>query len=102
MLCSIKNLIFFYLTLLLYCSGFFVYLPSMLLDAQYLLSLSLEYLWHHLLFPGGLFVCLSKENAIKFCEELQELDGRPAWIIGDVVKGLKTAEISEDYKILEV
>lgn len=51
---------------------------------------------------GGLFVCLSKENAIKFCEELQELDGRPAWIIGDVVKGLKTAEISEDYKILEV
>ncbi len=36
---------------------------------------------------GGLFVALPKENAEAFCAELQELDGAPAWIIGDVVEG---------------
>lgn len=35
---------------------------------------------------GGLLVCLSEENAQKFVQEIQEIDGRPAWIIGKVVR----------------
>jgi len=34
---------------------------------------------------GGLFVCLSKESAESFCKEIEEIDGCPAWIIGNVV-----------------
>lgn len=36
---------------------------------------------------GGLLVCLSKENAQGFCDELKALDGVPCWIIGDVIAG---------------
>jgi len=35
---------------------------------------------------GGLLICLSKENAIEFCKEIEEIDGFPAWIIGNVIK----------------
>ncbi|XP_065910076.1 inactive selenide, water dikinase-like protein [Dysidea avara] len=51
---------------------------------------------------GGLMVCISKEKAQGFCEELQALDGVPAWIIGDVLPGNKTASIKPDVKIIEV
>ena len=54
---------------------------------------------------GGLMVCISKDKAQGFCEELkvykikyyvlytdcsmwQALDGVPAWIIGDVIPGI--------------
>ncbi len=60
-------------------------------------------------FTGGLMVCLPKDKAAAFCKEIevsfhqhatktqpnshffihcvQEIDGYPAWIIGDVVEG---------------
>jgi len=35
---------------------------------------------------GGLFICLPSDKAKAFCEELESLDGSPAWIIGRVEK----------------
>jgi len=35
---------------------------------------------------GGLFICLAADQAEKFCKEIQEIDGEPAWIIGKVVE----------------
>lgn len=55
-----------------------------------------------LFFLGGLLVCLPQEKAQKYCEELETLDGCPAWIIGDVVTGDRKAEIAKDIKIIEV
>eukprot|EP01119_Soliformovum_irregulare_P020721 TRINITY_DN6767_c0_g1_i2.p1 TRINITY_DN6767_c0_g1~~TRINITY_DN6767_c0_g1_i2.p1 ORF type:complete len:312 (+),score=76.96 TRINITY_DN6767_c0_g1_i2:301-1236(+) len=34
---------------------------------------------------GGLLICLAKDVAEAFCKELEELDGKPAWIIGEVL-----------------
>jgi selenide,water dikinase len=39
---------------------------------------------------GGLLVCLPKDKASLFCNEIEECDGIPAWIIGDVVSGTCT------------
>jgi len=50
---------------------------------------------------GGLLVCLPQQNAIPFCKELEELDGWPAWIIGDVVEGDNTASIIDSPKVVE-
>lgn len=51
---------------------------------------------------GGLFVCLPKENAHAYCDELKALDGYDSWIIGEVVSGNKDARIIDDKKIIEV
>jgi selenide,water dikinase len=51
---------------------------------------------------GGLFICLDKENVEGFCKDFEESYGYQCWIIGNVVKGTKTAKIIEDYKIIEV
>jgi len=51
---------------------------------------------------GGLFVCLPADKAAAYCKDLQELDGEPAWIIGSVISGDRTANISETYKIIEI
>jgi len=51
---------------------------------------------------GGLFICISKDNAELFCKEIKEIDGEEAWIIGDVVTGNKSASISPTVKIIEV
>jgi selenide,water dikinase len=51
---------------------------------------------------GGLLVALPKDVAEAFCKEIEELDGEPAWIVGEVVKGERTAEISKTPKVLEV
>jgi len=50
---------------------------------------------------GGLLVCLPRENATSFCQELEELDGWPAWIIGDVVEGDHTTSIIDNPKVVE-
>ncbi|XP_062501029.1 inactive selenide, water dikinase-like protein [Corticium candelabrum] len=50
---------------------------------------------------GGLFVIMPKENAEAFCKDMEAADGWPAWIIGDVVKGSRTARISEPYSVIE-
>lgn len=54
---------------------------------------------------GGLFICLPKEKAQLFIEELQRIDHWPAWIIADCVprKGeTNVARLTPDHKILEV
>lgn len=51
---------------------------------------------------GGLLVCLSKDVATQFIDELTTLDGHQAWIIGDVVKGNRTASIRQEVQIIEV
>lgn len=36
---------------------------------------------------GGLLICLpSEESAKQFCEEIEKIDGHPAWIIGNVIE----------------
>lgn len=47
-------------------------------------------------------MCLLKENAVEFCKELEKLDGYPAWIVGDVVKGGRKARILDNVNIFEV
>lgn len=51
---------------------------------------------------GGLLVCLPKKRALDFCQEMQKLDGIPAWIIAEVVAGERTAEIVSDVKVIDV
>jgi len=56
---------------------------------------------------GGLFIMLpSLEAAESFCKELEELDGEPAWIIGQVVEPQDPNQprgyITENVKILEI
>jgi len=51
---------------------------------------------------GGLLVSLPRDCAGAFCQELEKLDGQPAWIIGDVVHGEKKAFVKENVNILEV
>lgn len=51
---------------------------------------------------GGLLICMGKDEAEHFIKDLNELDGAPAWIIGDVVAGEYTAKIVDDVKIIEV
>lgn len=50
---------------------------------------------------GGLFVALPKENAEKFCKDMEAIDGWPAWIIGDVVEGSRTARIVDSPTVIE-
>lgn len=52
---------------------------------------------------GGLMICMPKENAQAYMDELKELDGHDSWIIGDVIADDKQkAWILEDVKFLEV
>ncbi|KAG7386666.1 Selenide, water dikinase 1 [Phytophthora pseudosyringae] len=51
---------------------------------------------------GGLLLCLPAENAEAYIQELRELDGKPAWIVGRVVAGSKDAHIVPNPTIIEV
>lgn len=51
---------------------------------------------------GGLFICLPSHQAQAFCREIEEMDGQPAWIIGDVVQGSRDAFIIDQPNIVEV
>ena len=51
---------------------------------------------------GGLLVILPKDNAADFCADILEQENRPAWIIGSVTAGTRTARIAEDVMIVEV
>ena len=50
---------------------------------------------------GGLLVAMPHDQAAAFCAEIESIDGCPAWIIGDVIEGDKTANIAESPKIIE-
>jgi selenide,water dikinase len=51
---------------------------------------------------GGLLLCLPEANAQAFIDEIQALDGKPAWIVGRVVTGSNDARIVPDFKVIEV
>jgi selenide, water dikinase len=52
---------------------------------------------------GGLMVCMPKENAQAYIDELKELDGTDSWIIGNVVADENSvAKILDDVKFLEI
>jgi selenide,water dikinase len=54
---------------------------------------------------GGILVAVSKEHAEAFIQELVEIDQKPAWIIGRVVKaeGPKNqSRIMENFRVIEV
>lgn len=52
---------------------------------------------------GGLLICMSKDDAVSYMKELQELDGEPSWIIGRVVADPeRKVRVMEDVEILEV
>uniref|UniRef100_A0A1B6KLY6 Selenide, water dikinase n=1 Tax=Graphocephala atropunctata TaxID=36148 RepID=A0A1B6KLY6_9HEMI len=51
---------------------------------------------------GGLLICLPREQAAAYCKELKRQEGHPAWIIGIVEEGNRTARIIEKPHIIEV
>ncbi len=51
---------------------------------------------------GGLLVALPSEKAAGFCDEIQQIDGQPAWVIGRVVAGERTAKLADQPRIIEV
>eukprot|EP01001_Neometanema_parovale_P006252 NODE_2624_length_1376_cov_86.573025_g2494_i0.p1 GENE.NODE_2624_length_1376_cov_86.573025_g2494_i0~~NODE_2624_length_1376_cov_86.573025_g2494_i0.p1 ORF type:complete len:315 (+),score=64.54 NODE_2624_length_1376_cov_86.573025_g2494_i0:174-1118(+) len=55
---------------------------------------------------GGLFVALPADKAAEFIKEIQEREGCPAWIIGEVIerdeKSTERLIITPDVKIVEV
>jgi len=54
---------------------------------------------------GGLLIALPEEKAQLFCDELQQLDKQPAWIIGKVINAQSdqnNAKIEETRKIIYV
>lgn len=51
---------------------------------------------------GGLLLCLPEAQAEAYIQELQTLDGQPAWIVGRVVSGNNDARIVVNPTILNV
>uniref|UniRef100_A0A8R1TU82 Selenide, water dikinase n=1 Tax=Onchocerca volvulus TaxID=6282 RepID=A0A8R1TU82_ONCVO len=51
---------------------------------------------------GGLLIAVEKEKAEHLRTELEQLDGFPVWLVGDVVSGLRGAVIAKDVKIVSV
>jgi len=51
---------------------------------------------------GGLLICLPKDAATAFCREIEEVEGLPAWTVGEVVRGERTAQIVDSPLITEV
>ena len=57
---------------------------------------------YEILWLGGLLVCMAACDAKGYCNELEKIDGRKAWIIGDVIKGPREAKLSENFDVIEV
>jgi selenide,water dikinase len=51
---------------------------------------------------GGLLICMPRDAAAGYCREIEQLDGEPAWIVGDVVAGDRTARIADDARVIDV
>eukprot|EP00795_Rhopilema_esculentum_P002143 gene2143-17730_t len=51
---------------------------------------------------GGLLVCMAPSDAVEYCNELENIDGNKAWIIGEVIQGEREAKLSENFEIIEV
>ena len=51
---------------------------------------------------GGLLMAIPEERAGKLVEELQQMDGQPAWVIGRVVEGSRQCVFAPEVEIVEV
>lgn len=51
---------------------------------------------------GGLLIAFPREQAAAFCREMDSQDGNPAWIIGVVDSGERTATMSPKPRVIEV
>lgn len=51
---------------------------------------------------GGLLICMPKDVADGFCKEIEEEEGFPAWIVGEVVAGERTARIVDSPVVADV
>ncbi|OAF71774.1 hypothetical protein A3Q56_00455 [Intoshia linei] len=51
---------------------------------------------------GGLLIIMQREQATLFCKEFEKIEGCPAWIVGVVEKGDRTARIIEKPRIITV
>lgn len=51
---------------------------------------------------GGLLIALPREKAATFCKEIEKQEGYPAWIIGIVEKGQRTARVIDKPRLIEV
>lgn len=50
---------------------------------------------------GGLLIAIKKEYGKDFLNDIKELDGWDAYIIGDVINGKKSANIIDNPNIIE-
>lgn len=50
---------------------------------------------------GGLLISFTKEDALAFCREIEEIEQQKAWIIGHADVGKKTAEIVIEPEIIQ-
>ncbi|XP_039277236.1 LOW QUALITY PROTEIN: inactive selenide, water dikinase-like protein [Nilaparvata lugens] len=57
---------------------------------------------HSIEFSGGLLICLPREQAAAYCKEIEKQEGFPAWIIGIVERGGRSARIIEKPRVLEI
>jgi len=51
---------------------------------------------------GGLLIALARDQAEAFVKELTEREGKWGWVIGEVMAGERTAQISPEAEFLEV
>lgn len=51
---------------------------------------------------GGLLICLPRESAAAFCKDIGQEEGYPAWIVGVVESGDRSARIIDKPRIIEV
>jgi selenide,water dikinase len=49
---------------------------------------------------GGLLIAMPEASAAGFLKEIEEADGEPAWIVGNVVEGTNTARLVENPTII--
>lgn len=50
---------------------------------------------------GGLLLCIPKEAAPHFIKDIEQEEGLPAWIVGDVVSGERSPRIVETPRVTE-
>lgn len=51
---------------------------------------------------GGLLIILPRDRAENLCADIEQSDGQPAWVIGYVEHGNRTARIAEEMEVIEV
>jgi len=51
---------------------------------------------------GGLLIAIPREDAANFCKEIERVEGCPAWIVGIVENGDRTAKIIDKPRIIDI